>query len=90
MLHSIERQLGVSDVPQQDCQRSQERQQLERMKREKEERKYTSPNAGPVVYEAADEHSGYLDEAGRLGFSNTEMARQLRPILDRMKKGEGA
>jgi len=39
---------------------------------------------------ATDEHSGYLDEAGRLGFSHTEMARQLRPILDRMKKGEGA
>src|ERR1700747_2865418 len=30
MLHSIERQLGVSDVPQQDCPRSHERQQLPR------------------------------------------------------------
>ena len=29
MLHSIERQLGVSDVPQQDCQRSQERQHFD-------------------------------------------------------------
>jgi len=64
------------------------RPELERMKRDREEHKYTAANAGPVVYEATDEHRGYLDEAGRLGFSNSEMARQLAPILKRMEKGD--
>jgi hypothetical protein len=58
---------------------------LERMKWDKDSRKHTAANAGPVAYEAADEHSGYLDEAPRFGFTNTEMARQLAPILKKMR-----
>ncbi|RWA22564.1 hypothetical protein MELE44368_12375 [Mycolicibacterium elephantis DSM 44368] len=44
-----------------------------------------------MAYEAADEHTGYIDaedEAGRLGFSNVEWARQLRPILNRLQADE--
>ena len=56
--------------------------------KDREEQKYTSPSAGPVRYEVSDEHSGYVDEAGRFGFSSTEMARQLAPILKWMQEDE--
>jgi hypothetical protein len=64
------------------------RPELERMKREQEQRKYTSPNAGPVVYEAADDHSGYLETTERPNFPNGELERLLSPILKRMSEDE--
>jgi hypothetical protein len=65
------------------------RPELQRMKWERDERNYKAAlNAAPVSYEASDEHSGYVDEASRFGFSNTEMARQLAPILKRMQQNE--
>lgn len=64
------------------------RPELARMKWEKERRQHTRPHAGPAVYEATDEHSGYADEVQRLGFSNSEMARQLAPVLKRLRDAE--
>lgn len=62
---------------------------LQRMKWAKEEREHrTAVDAGSVQYAASEEHSGYLDEAARFGFSNNEMARQLAPILQRMQEDE--
>lgn len=61
------------------------RPELQRMKWEKEKRKHTAPNAGPVHYEVTDEHIGYRGEAEDLGFTNSQMAQQLAPILMRMQ-----
>ncbi|MCV7223158.1 hypothetical protein [Mycolicibacterium elephantis] len=66
------------------------RPELEGIRREREDRKRLWADAA-VAYEAADEHTGYIDaedEAGRLGFSNVEWARQLRPILNRLQADE--
>ena len=63
---------------------------LRRMKWEKEERGYIAAvDSAPVSYAASDEHSGYVDEVERFGFSNNEMARQMAPILKRVKEQEG-
>jgi hypothetical protein len=62
---------------------------LQRMKWAKDEGNYTAAlDTSPVRYEASDEHSGYVDESARFGFSNNEMARQLAPILKRMEEGK--
>jgi hypothetical protein len=66
------------------------RPELKRMKWDKEKRVHTRADAGPVAYEAADEHSGYLGEAPRLGFANNEWARQLAPILEKMQNEDSA
>lgn len=65
------------------------RPELERMKRDKAERKHLwVVNPAPVAYKAAEDHTGFIedgDEAGRLGFSNAEWTRQLKPILKKLR-----
>lgn len=64
------------------------RPELARMQWEKGKREHTRPDAGQVVYEATNEHSGYTDEVEHYGYTNAEMARQLAPILKRMRDEE--
>jgi hypothetical protein len=66
------------------------RPELERMKWEREQRIHTAPDAGPVHYEVTNEHSGYLDDTARFGFTNSQMAEQLAPILKRIKDADSA
>ena len=62
------------------------RPELERMKAMKEYRQWVATrDAGPMDYEAADNYSYADNEVGRLGFSNTQMADQLGPVLKRMQ-----
>jgi hypothetical protein len=46
--------------------------------------------AGPVAYEAREKRRGFVDEAAQLGFSNTELTRQLAPILKKMQSDENS
>ena len=64
------------------------RPELQRMKWEREHRRHTAATAGPVHYEVTDEHTGYRDDTERLGFTNSQMAEQLKPVLKRMQQGE--
>ncbi|SPM31572.1 hypothetical protein [Mycobacterium terramassiliense] len=62
------------------------RPELARMKAEKDYRSYRA------AQDAADDYREHLanKETARLGFTNTEMARQLAPILKRMQDETGS
>ncbi len=65
------------------------RPELERMRAYKESWSYLDEDAVLADYRAADDHSYADDGIGRLGFSNTQMAEQLAPILEKMQREEG-